>query len=733
MDKTLEPLGELILDNVEAWTGIDLPLDAKLIGGATLTIALLVAGAIIYGLAASRAGVRNPVRRALATFWEAFRAAPTDPAKAGAKMASAWNALHADPDDVRADRAFGKSFTAALEIALMKAWKTHTSPEMRALLSKSLEIAGNERLTNTEMLAALDPSRADGALRSERLASAYRAKLESALDKGALAIMWDDVLAPLYHRLEGDAAGRDFLVIVNEAARDKYFSELLTIVGALKAAGMTPNRAMRDEIAAALTSSDPERRREAYFAQNILNMARATHDLVLDERELRTDKDQFQLADDQFADSMFEGNLLRAEGKLDDAIAAFERAIAAKPSDGLAVVALANALMDRGLTPTADGGKWDADRDTWGSSLHRAGEILLPILEAGYSKSNPAFIPATWSYAHLWFHLANSGVSTKEATVRSTQALLTADEVDPNNPTTLKLLGRNFHLLTREPSQDAETFFKRAIEADPSDVKQRLWYGLYLTDLGRDVEAAAVFKEALAVSPDHPDVLEAFAFLLSRQSASKARAELLWRHALRVAPSHAGAWKRYGRFLAMQPDSAARAEYVFKQGLVNRPNDGPLWCEYAVLLEHLPGRETDAVSAYNRVLSLVPDAVEPRVRSVMHGIVAGTVADPKEAGIALVNEGMERKDAALVISGAWLGVLFDKDEQQAGAMTLLKSLKEHFGDSLQFLRQERTIQKAVASGNRYATWLDPLCGVMTGELEPDALNAWEEWTAAQPA
>lgn len=510
------------------------------------------------------------------------------------------------------------------------------------------------------------------------------------------------------------------------------FQQILAFLQAQRAAGITPNPSPQDRhaIEDAITSRDPERRRAAYLARGILNMARATHELVLELRQLRPALDRFQQVNDEFSDAMFEGDLLEFEGNLDEAIAQYERAVALKTSDGFAAVALANALMDRALKQAPDGQNWDPGRDEWGDSMGRVGSILLPFLEAGYIPSNPAFLPAAWSYAQLWYHIAEAGVTRREAIERSMQGLVTAEQVEPSNPVTLRLLGRNFHKFTNAPSQRAETYFKRAIDADRDDIKQKFYYALFLTESSRDSDAATVFEQCLDMGPDDPHVLEAFAYLLSRDPASQAQAELLWRHALRIWPKHAVGWKRYGRFLASIPGAPSRAEKVFQDGLMNRPNDAGLWCEYAVLLEEQPGREKDAIAAYEKVLVLSPNAVEPNVRLVMNKILAGVFDQPDTAGLAVVNLGLSRNDTRMIIAGGWLGVLYSSGETQSEALSLLKTLKEDFGKPLEFLIQSKAINLAKAPGNKFASWLDSLCQVIAGELPLTALDGWDAWEAA---
>ena len=379
---------------------------------------------------------------------------------------------------------------------------------------------------------------------------------------------------------------------------------ILAEVTAGKAAGIEPSQNIQEHrtIKEATISRDPERRRVAYLASGNTYMARATHELVKELRLMSLALDQSQQAADKFADTLFEGDLLDAEGKTEDALRCYEKAHEMERSDGFGAVALANALMDRAMSPQADGSQWRPGQEEWTASVDRVGRVLLPVLEAGNTPSNPAYLPAVWAHAHLWYHCAEANIPN--AVEISTNSLMRADLASPNHPVTLRLLGRNFYRFTKEPDS-AEPYFRRAIDADSGDIRQSFYYGLYLTDRPhRDADAAAVFEQCLDINPDDPNVLEAYAFLLSKQPSDAARAELMWKHALRVSPKHALGWERYGKFLASLPDGMARAEDIYKKGLSNRPNDAKLSAAYAILLERQSGRENDAIAAYDKALAL---------------------------------------------------------------------------------------------------------------------------------
>jgi cellulose synthase operon protein C len=61
----------------------------------------------------------------------------------------------------------------------------------------------------------------------------------------------------------------------------------------------------------------------------------------------------------------------------------------------------------------------------------------------------------------------------------------------------------------------AEAFFARGAAKRPRDVSVRLDWGLALEKLGRHREAAARYREALAIDPNDPDALNALAYLLA--------------------------------------------------------------------------------------------------------------------------------------------------------------------------------------------------------------------------
>jgi tetratricopeptide (TPR) repeat protein len=538
---------------------------------------------------------------------------------------------------------------------------------------------------------------------------------------GTIEFLSRDTLALL---TETDADVKE-LLRRQEEDRETW-KERFAILEAQKKSEGAPSQSLRERLAIqdALTSRDPERRRVAYLASGDRYMARATHELVKELRLVRPAFDGFQQANDEFADTLFEGDLLRAEGELAAAIPFYEKAHKLQPSDGFAAVALANALMDRATMPAWDGSEWRPEPETWVG----VGRVLLPFLEAGNTPLNPAYLPAVWAHAHLWYHCAEAGIPNAVET--STSSLVRADEASPNNPVTLRLLGRNFYRLTRE-KECAEPYFKRAIDADPDDIQQRFYYGLYLTDLPRrDADAAAVFEECLRINPDHPLVLEAFAFLLSKQPAGEARAELMWKHALRIAPQHPVGWQRYAEFLASLPNGAARAEEVYLKGLSKRPKDSELWVAYAILLERQPGREGEAMAAYDKVLTLHPNRIDAKVRSVMHRIVAGELVNPEQVGMGLLNDGVTNNEPKLFVAGGWLELLYAKPDEQVRALTLIKSFREHFGESMGFIRQPRSIAQAVAAGNQFAAWLDPLSKVIAGELPLSSLDGWEAWIAS---
>ncbi|MEZ5711017.1 MAG: hypothetical protein R3E02_16705 [Blastomonas sp.] len=536
-------------------------------------------------------------------------------------------------------------------------------------------------------------------------------------------------------------------LLEGQAAQQAIMQRILSEVQALQAANLRPNLSDTDvrKIDEAIKSSDPEVRRSAYLSRKIVNMARANHELVLDMRKSAPATCSKQQEEERFRDKKFEGDLLRAEGELASAVDAYETALAIKPKDGYTCAALANTLIDMALRHRPDGNHWIRGRDEFGDVLEKAGKLVLPFMDDGCDATVSGRVAAIRAFSHIWFEIAHRGLAAPDAGQQSTDALEKADSIDPNNPTTLRLIGRNVHLLLKDQSK-AEEYFKRAISVDIEGVDTRFFYALFLTEqVGRECEAKEMFESCLLIEPDDPYVLEAFANFLSQWPAQEQRAERLWKHSVRVHPGHPVGWLHYGRFLSKRAEQAIQkqgldaagqcktAEDTFKQGLQHRPNDGRIWCEYAVLLEHLKGRESDAILAYEKALAWQPESVEPYVRLHMLKIIGGISKDQDAIGVKIMNDGLQKREPRLVVSGAWISLLFGAIHDQTGALALLKSMQGHFGDELQFLIQSRVIAYAVDAGNFHGPWLSKLADVIGGLLPLSALDDWPEWQSTEIA
>lgn len=554
------------------------------------------------------------------------------------------------------------------------------------------------------------------------------------------------ILASVQIKLDAVHAAIDLGFKSQSQHRDEDRADLQRILGivqALQAASLRPSLTDSDtrKVEEAIRSPDPELRRSAYLSRKIVNMARATHELVLDMRRATPAASPVQQANEQFRDKKFEGDLLRAEGNLAAAVDAYEGALAIDPMDGFATAALANALVDLALRHRPDGGHWIDNRNAFGVSMDRAGRLILPFMDDRCGASIDARVATIWAFSRIWFEFAQRNLGGTVASQQSTDALKKAESLNPRDPITLRLLGRNAHLLLKDRVL-AEEYFKRAVSVDSAGVDSKFFYALFLAEVGgREPEAEQMFELCLLAEPDDPNVLEAFAFFLSGRPKRETRAELLWKHSLRVFPQHPVGWLHYGRFLSKRAESAIQAkqadagvlagiaEDTLKSGLSHRPNDGRLWCEYSVLLEHIKGREGDAIAAYEKALAWQPDADEPYVRLAMLRILVGSMPEPTTVGLQIMNEGMKRQNPRLVIAGAWLGLLFGHNEDRIGALELLKSMKHTFGEEMQFIIQSRVISHAIAAGNPYGPWLTNLADVIGGVLPLSALSGWGDWMA----
>lgn len=100
-----------------------------------------------------------------------------------------------------------------------------------------------------------------------------------------------------------------------------------------------------------------------------------------------------------------------------------------------------------------------------------------------------------------------------DAWPKARAAALKALELDPGAAGAHAALGM-VEFLYEWDWAGAEGEFRRALDADPADPRVRVWYGMYLTAVGRRQEALAEMQRAQQLDPLSPEAGAFVAFTL---------------------------------------------------------------------------------------------------------------------------------------------------------------------------------------------------------------------------
>jgi tetratricopeptide (TPR) repeat protein len=489
-----------------------------------------------------------------------------------------------------------------------------------------------------------------------------------------------------------------------------------------------------------LRSRDPAIRRVALLANRELSKARVAHELAKTQHADRPSDDARTRAQDVFLDVMFEGDMLRAEGRPEDALPQYARACELEPDDTLAAVALVEANTDymywRGPElPRPSTESLDAAM-TWRDQAQRSLELLVEaVFHKDHDTGSPTLLPAAWALARFAFesyvHLGDRVPHYSQYKDKSRKALERAEKGSPDHPITLRLLGRHWWRLEGDPER-ANQYFARAVEQEPGTVGARLYYALSLVEQGRDREATELFEASLDIDPDDPNVLGAYGDFLARDPATEAQAERMWRHAVSVWPEHRAAWYSLIRFLSTKPGRVEDSEAVFVSAIKARPGDVSLLEAYSDSLAAAPGREDEAHEVNLRIRDLRPTSTDTLIRLMLGALACGKVTgDATAAGLHLYNDGVKKQERLLMLGGAWIGVLYGASETHPEALRAIKQIVQHASTPPEFpyLNNPACLRQVKAAGHPYSEWLEPLALVLAGGQTADTLTEWEAWSS----
>jgi tetratricopeptide (TPR) repeat protein len=269
------------------------------------------------------------------------------------------------------------------------------------------------------------------------------------------------------------------------------------------------------------------------------------------------------------------GMLLLAEGKLDEAIAAFQEAIRSTENMDIARLNLARAYYKK------------KDYDA-------AIEALRELL---------ARQPRSKDAENLLGNIAMEGGRLEDAETHFRRAL----EYEPNFTDARNSLGLLYDRMGR--LEEAIREFRKVIEVDPEYAEAFNNIGVIRKKEGRLDEAAAQFRKAIAADAEFAGSYSNLA-LIYEQQGNLAAAEQQFREALRRDGGNVAARTNYGGLLYMKGDLEGARRELERAAALDRgyaPAQNNLGAVYGRL-----GLPAEELSAYRRAVALDPDYADAR-------------------------------------------------------------------------------------------------------------------------
>ncbi|WP_411883849.1 tetratricopeptide repeat protein [Polaromonas sp. YR568] len=304
------------------------------------------------------------------------------------------------------------------------------------------------------------------------------------------------------------------------------------------------------------------------------------------------------------------GNALKDQRRLDEAEAAFRRALLLDPDDASTHNNL-GVLLKEGRRPDEAEAAYRRAltlRPDYAEALNNLANLLrksgrLDEAEAAYRRA----LELRPDYAEA---LNNLGVLLKNS--RHTQderdgaaAPRDAAQATPGHARALNDLG-NRHQTNRRPAE-AEAAYRQALEAWPEYAEAHNNLGVLLKNAERLAEAEAAFRRALSLKPDYVAAWNNLGNLL-QLGRRLAEAEAAYRQALALKPDYAEACNNLG-LLLQNSGRWPEAEASFRRAVELRPGYADAHQNLGNLLKE-SSQPVEAEAAYRRALALKPDYAE---------------------------------------------------------------------------------------------------------------------------
>jgi tetratricopeptide (TPR) repeat protein len=221
----------------------------------------------------------------------------------------------------------------------------------------------------------------------------------------------------------------------------------------------------------------------------------------------------------------------------------------------------------------------------------------------------------------------------------------------------------------------AESSYRTALKLKPRDTRAHYGLGNVFTDQQRWDDAEKIYRQAVAITPNNPEVLMALSFVLvqPRTGASNATrfadAESFARRATQLQPNSAVAFFRLGAAMIARGIFNGETEAAFRRAMELDPSLVVAQVHLARVLRHM-NRNSEADPLYTAAIDQAKDA--PTLVLIAESMQSETRWNDSDSVLRRALQLDPRNPGALFL----MGRLFSVNRKYAEAETVLKAAVE---------------------------------------------------------
>jgi tetratricopeptide (TPR) repeat protein len=221
----------------------------------------------------------------------------------------------------------------------------------------------------------------------------------------------------------------------------------------------------------------------------------------------------------------------------------------------------------------------------------------------------------------------------------------------------------------------AESSYRTALKLKPRDTRAHYGLGNVFTDQQRWDDAEQIYRQAVAITPNNPEVLMALSFVLvqPRTGASNATrftdAESFARRATQLQPNSAVAFFRLGAAMIARGIFNGETEAAFRRSIELDPSLVVAQVHLARVLRHM-NRNSEADPLYTAAIDQAKDA--PTLVLIAESMQSETRWNDSDSVLRRALQLDPRNPGALFL----MGRLFSVNRKYAEAETVLKTAVE---------------------------------------------------------